>query len=239
MALALVLLPELTRALQQPAGAIQAIILQNRALEMSAILSIPAALALMAIGEPIVRIIFEHGAFGPKDTNSVAPVLTALALGLPALIAAKLLQLTFYAREQTKIPMYCAIAAAAINLAASLLLQRTYSYIGIAVAISLAAWANVILLYFVAHSREVMRLDVRFKRNVMKAIACALVMSLAIWFFKERVVAQWLASGAGVLLQIAGLIILAGTGLAIYLVLMSLSGAANWSELRTSAKPET
>lgn len=239
MALALVLLPELTRALQQQTGAIQAIILQNRALEMSAILSIPAALALMVIGEPMVRTIFEHGAFGPSDTSSVVPVLTALALGLPALIAVKLLQLTFYARENTKIPMYCAMAAAAINLVASLLLQKSYSYIGIAVAISLAAWANVILLYFVAHSRGVMRLDVRFTRNVMKAIACALVMSLAIWLFKERVVAQWLASGAGVLFQVAGLTILAGTGLALYAVLMSLSGAVNWSELRASAKPET
>ena len=239
MALALVLLPELTRALQQQTGATQAISLQNRALEMSAILSIPAALALMVIGEPMVRTIFEHGAFGPTDTSSVVSVLAALALGLPALIAVKLLQLTFYAREQTKIPMYCAIAAAAINLVASLLLQKSYSYVGIAMAISVAAWANVILLYFVAHSRGVMRLDIRFARNVMKAIACALVMSLAIWLLSKHVIAQWLASGAGVLLQIAGLTILAGTGLVLYIVLMSLAGAVNWSELRAGAKPET
>jgi putative peptidoglycan lipid II flippase len=239
MALALVLLPELTRALQQPAGATQAIILQNRALEMSAILSIPAALALVVIGEPIARTIFEHGAFGPADTSSVAPVLTALALGLPAFIAVKLLQLTFYARQNTKIPMYCAIASAAINLAACLLLQRAYSYIGIAMAISLAAWANVILLYLVAQSRGVVRLDIRFAHNVMKAIACALVMSLAIWFFKERIVAQWVASGAGVLYQIAGLTILVGVGFALYIMLISLWRAVNWDELRASAKLET
>ncbi len=145
VAIGVVLLPDLSRKLR--AGDNQAALnSQNRALELSLFLTIPAAIALMAIPVPILHTVFEHGAFTAADTLAVAPTVLAFAAGLPAFAMTKVFQPGFYAREDTKTPMRFAIISVVINIAASLLLSRWYGHVGIAMATSLAAWANAILL---------------------------------------------------------------------------------------------
>ncbi len=71
---------------------------------------------------------------------NVAPVLAAFAFGLPAFTLTKIFQPGFYAREDTKTPMYFAIAAVVVNIAASFILSRYFAHVGIAMATSVAAW---------------------------------------------------------------------------------------------------
>ena len=104
VAMGTVLIPELTRALHgNDKGAIAHA--ESRALELAAGLALPAMLGLIVLSEPIVRLLFEHGAFTAADTASTAQALIWLALGLPAHVLVKTLSPAFFAREDTWTPL--------------------------------------------------------------------------------------------------------------------------------------
>src|SRR5690606_29274253 len=90
---------------------------ENRALEFSLLLTVPAAVALFIASWPIMRVLFERGAFTTVDTRATAGMLSALAIGLPAYVLIKALQPSFFAREDTKTPMIYAGIAMAANAA--------------------------------------------------------------------------------------------------------------------------
>ena len=68
-------------------------------------LALPATLGLIALSEPIVRLLFQHGAFTAADTAATAQALMWLALGLPAHVLVKALSPAFFAREDTRTPL--------------------------------------------------------------------------------------------------------------------------------------
>ncbi len=104
VAIGVVLLPELARALK--AGRLEeAQHTQNRSLEFALFLTVPAAVALFVMPEPIIRLIYERGAFGPDTTEKVAAVLGLYALGLPAFVLIKVFSPGYFARENTRTPM--------------------------------------------------------------------------------------------------------------------------------------
>ena len=78
---------------------------QSRGLELSVGLALPATLGLIVLSEPIVRLLFEHGAFTAADTAATAHALMWLALALPAHVLAKALSPAFFAREDTLTPL--------------------------------------------------------------------------------------------------------------------------------------
>ena len=143
VAIGVVLLPDLSRKLRagKDAGALTS---QNRALELSLFLTLPAAMALMAIPAPIIHTVFEHGAFTRADTMAVAPAVLAFAAGLPAFSLIKVFQPGFYAREDTATPMRFAIMSVVVNIAASLALAQVFGHVGIAMGTTIAAWVNAV-----------------------------------------------------------------------------------------------
>src|SRR5690349_20585395 len=90
---------------------------QNRAIEFGLLFSLPSAVALWIFAEPIIRVLFEHGKFGPEDTQRTAGALAAYALGLPAFMLVKALTPGFFAREDTRTPLVIAIVAIVVNVA--------------------------------------------------------------------------------------------------------------------------
>ena len=103
VAMGTVLVPELTRALRgnDHAAMMRA---QSRGLELAVGLALPATLGLIALRQPIVRTLFEHGLFTAADTEGTACALMWLALGLPAHVLVKALSPAFFAREDTMTP---------------------------------------------------------------------------------------------------------------------------------------
>ena len=82
---------------------------QNRAIEFGLLFSLPSTAALWILAEPMIRVLFEHGKFGPDDTQRTAGALAAYAVGLPAFMLVKALTPGFFAREDTRTPLYTAI----------------------------------------------------------------------------------------------------------------------------------
>ena len=113
---AIVLLPELARALK--AGNLrEAANLQNRSVEFTLFLTLPAAAALLVMSEPIVRVLYERGAFAADDsTPIVAAILAIFGLGLPAFVLIKAFTPGYFAREDTRTPMIFAAISVAVNI---------------------------------------------------------------------------------------------------------------------------
>lgn len=234
VAIGVVLLPDLSRKLRagNEAGALAS---QNRALELSLFLTLPSAVALMAIAEPIIHTVFEHGAFTRADTFAVAPALLAFASGLPAFSMTKVFQPGFYAREDTKTPMRFAIISVVVNVAGSLILSRFLGHVGIALATSLAAWVNAGLLAAALSRQGLFTLDERSRRRLPRIVISALLMGGLLlggsWFLRPNYVenAGFLAAAWGLLLLVAG-------GIVSYFAIAHVTGAMRLGELKSMLK---
>ncbi|MBV5324270.1 MAG: murein biosynthesis integral membrane protein MurJ, partial [Rhodospirillaceae bacterium] len=145
IAIGTALLPLLSRQLKE-GDAEAAKISQNRAMEFGLIMTLPAAVALMVIAAPVIRVLFERGSFGPTETAATAAALVAFAIGLPAYVLVKVLTPAFFAREDTATPVRVAGATMALNVVLNLALVSSLAHVGMALSTAIAAWFNVIVL---------------------------------------------------------------------------------------------
>ena len=229
VAIGVVLLPTLSHKLRSGDHA-AALASENRALEFALLLTMPAALALFLAADPIIRVLFERGAFTAVDTEATAAMLAALALGLPAYVLIKVLHPSFFAREDTKTPMIFACVAMAANVVLSLALFLTIGATGIAIAATLSGWINVALLALELRRRDGLALDRTFRRRLLGIAAASAAMG-AVVFALVELLEPWFAPASGFLAQAAALAILVGAGLLTYLGAAHLFGAAHFREL--------
>jgi len=234
VAIGVVLLPDLSRRLRagDDSGALNS---QNRALELSMFLTLPAAIALMAIPHPIIHTVFEHGAFKRADTFAVAPALLAFASGLAAFSLSKVFQPGFYAREDTRTPMRFAVVSVIVNVVGSILLSRVMGHVGIALATSLAAWTNTILLGVTLSRRGLFALDERARHRLPRIVASALGMGGLLLAGSWALEGNY-AEGAGFLAAAWGLAVLVSGGVVSYFVLAHVTGAMRLGEIKSMLK---
>ncbi|MCU4158657.1 murein biosynthesis integral membrane protein MurJ [Acidiphilium sp. AL] len=213
-ALATALLPSLSRQFRR--GETEAARgTLNRAIEFGLLLTLPGAAALGAIGLPIMRTLFAHGAFSGADAARSAAALAAYAVGLPAFVLVKLFTPGFFARGDTKTPVKIGIGAVAINLGFNLALMHPLQQVGIALSTSIAAWFNVGMLAFLLAKRGDFIADARLTGRIARiAIACA-VMAAGLLLLRGAGVMGWPAPLGLVLLVAGGTAIFALVGLAI------------------------
>jgi putative peptidoglycan lipid II flippase len=216
VAVGVVLLPDLSHKLR--AGDAKAVIAsENRALEFALLLTLPAAVALFIAASPIIRVLFERGAFTAIDASATAGMLSALALGLPAYVLIKVLHPSFFAREDTKTPMLCAGIAMASNAVLSYALFVLFGAVGIAIATALAGWINVALLVAELRRRAEFALDDQFRRASLGIVLASVSMGAVVWWLTASL-APWFAPEWGLLVQVLALAALIAGGLFTYLV---------------------
>jgi len=194
---------------------------ESRGLELSIGLALPAALALAALAEPVVRILFERGAFTADDTAATAAALAAFALGLPGHVLAKTLSPVFFAREDTGTPMRAAFVGLVVAIGGSLLLRPSMGHVGIALAIALSGWASALLLGILIARRFGFGIDAQARRRLPRIVIAAVVMGLAVLAGLSWL-APWLGPGAHGVTRVVALAVLVAAGLAVYLVLLTL-----------------
>lgn len=204
---------------------------QNRAIEFGLLFSLPAALALWQLAEPMIRVLFERGRFGPDDTLRTASALAAFAVGLPAFIVVKALTPGFFAREDTKTPLYIAIVAIAANLAlnAFFLFQTNLAQVGIALASSLSGWLNALLLGAVLIQRSQLVPDQRLLSRALRTAGATLGMGVMLWVVLRGLTP---ALAHPDLIGVVALFGLCALGGITYAALGAILGVINLSELR-------
>lgn len=128
----------------------------QRGIELSLGLALPAAIGLFVLGWPIVRILFERGAFTSVDSRSTTAMLVAFAIGLPGHVLVKTLSPVFFAREDTRTPMLVTLLGLALAVIGSIAFMRIGRPTGIALSIALSGWFGAVLLYGLARRRKFM-----------------------------------------------------------------------------------
>lgn len=202
---------------------------QNRGLEFALLLTLPAAVALVVIAEPIIAVLFERGAFGPADTLATAWALMAYATGLPAYVLIRVLTPGFFAREDTSTPVRIAAVAMLANIVLNLVLMQIWGHVGIAAAAAVSAWLNAGLLALTLKRRGQLAPDTRLSRRGPRIVAASLVMGAGL-YGGMLALAPWLA-GAGTS-RTAALALLVGLGLGAFGILAQVLGAAHWRDLK-------
>jgi putative peptidoglycan lipid II flippase len=225
VAMGTVLVPELTRALRggDPAPVAHA---QSRGLELAVGLVLPATLGLIVLGEPIVRTLFEHGAFTASDTAATAQALTWLALGLPAHVLVKALSPAFFARADTLTPLLAAVLGFAVTVVLALVLGRWLGPAGIAASIACGAWSSAIALIGRGSATFGFSIDAAVTRRLPRIFAAAMAMGGLLWL-TARLALSPDAHGAAQAVVLAGLICGA---IALYGLLLALFGVIGWSD---------
>src|SRR5262249_2824309 len=118
-------------------------------LKLVAFLTLPATAGLVALREPIIALLYEHGRFTAHDTARTAAVLAAYALGLYAYASVKVLAPAYYALQSSRVPLYASLLAVICNITANLALYKTLAAPGLALGTSIGALANFALLLIV------------------------------------------------------------------------------------------
>jgi putative peptidoglycan lipid II flippase len=155
------------------------------ALRIVSFITIPAAVGLVILREPIVQVLFQHGRFVAESTRLTARALLYYSLGLPAFAAVKLIVPAFYSTQDTRTPVRVAVLA----MLANVLLNVVFLFYffaklkngGPALASALAGYFNVFALFVVFRLRFG-RLGTRdVAVSLGKIVACAGVMGVVCW----------------------------------------------------------
>ena len=130
------------------------------------------------LSEPIVRMLFEHGAFTATDTAATARALAWLSLGLPAHVLFKSLAPAFFARENTITPLVSVLKGIALATAAAFLFGHLFGTEGIAASITLGAWSSALSLLREGAARFGFSLDAAARNRLPRIVLAALSMGV-------------------------------------------------------------
>jgi putative peptidoglycan lipid II flippase len=225
VAVGAVLVPELARAAHtddQDAAALA----QSRGLELAAGLALPATLGLMALSEPVVRLLFQHGAFTAADTQGTSQALIWLALGMPAHMLIKTLSPALFARGDTATPLWATLKGLAVTIVLAIVLGRLLGVRGISVAIALGAWSGALSLIRHGVATFSVSVDAAARRRLPRILAAALVMGGLLWLTAPFVLGSADASATAHLFLVASLI---AAGIVVYGLFLALLGVTDWN----------
>lgn len=180
VAIGTALLPAISRQVRRGDTA-SAVETTNRGLEIGLLLTLPAALGLAVLAEPIIAVLFERGAFDAAARQAAAAAMVAYAFGLPAFVLVKVFQPGFFAAKDTATPVKIAVVAVLLNLVLNLILMQVLAHVGLALATAIASWANAAMLALVLRRRGRFRLDRRLLSRGPRILAAAMAMAVALW----------------------------------------------------------
>lgn len=157
------------------------------------LIAIPATVALAFLAEPLLVTLFQYGAFGAQDRVMAAVSLQAYSLGLGAFMLVKVLAPGFYAREDMKTPVRIGIIAMGTNMVLNLLFVLpllwwfNIGHAGLALATSVSAWLNAVLLYRGLRLHGVLSITGIPVGWMIRIVLATLLMTLVLWWFTPNI----------------------------------------------------
>ncbi len=149
-------------------------------------ITIPAALGLMIMREPIIRVLFQHGEFVAESTRLTARALLYYSVGLPTFAMVKLIVPAFYSTRDTKTPVMVALISLVLNILLNtfflLYLFKRVQNGGPALATALASFVDVFALFAIFRWRYGRMGTMQILRSLAKISLCSAIMGVACWF---------------------------------------------------------
>ena len=152
--------------------------IQNKALELSIFLSLPAAVALFVGSEEIISALFGYGSFSEIAVLNSANALYYFGLGLPAFAMIKVFSTFFFANHDTKTPFYISLIAVILNIIISIYYFRSIGFIIIPLATTISSWFNALALLVFLYNRGLFNFNEIFFIKFIKIFLASFVMGM-------------------------------------------------------------
>ncbi|MHA1558377.1 MAG: murein biosynthesis integral membrane protein MurJ [Alphaproteobacteria bacterium] len=229
IALGTVLLPSLSRywRTDNKNGALKT---QEDASKLAIYISIPAAVGLISLSLPFVRLIFGHGRFLEADVLNTAPALAALASGLPAYVLSKVLTTVYFAKGNTKTPVYVGFVSVLFNILLNIVFMQYWFHVGLALATSLASWLNFSILVILLYRQNSFSISFSMVMFFSKVLFSALVMYFCLYFSLNFL--DYYFSNFALLDEIIYTSILISIGVAVYFIMTFLLGVRSFKKYK-------
>ena len=187
IAIGVVVLPQLSKHIQTKNKS-KIHLIQNKALELSLFLTLPASAALLIASEEIISALFGYGSFDQVSVINSGKALYYFALGLPAFSLIKVFSSFFFANHDTKIPFYISLFSVLINIVISISYFNEIGFIIIPIATTISSWFNAILLFAFLKNRDLFSFNkiflVRFVKIIVASLLMAIFFNFLITYFK-------------------------------------------------------
>jgi putative peptidoglycan lipid II flippase len=184
------------------------------AIRLAFFFTIPSALGLAVLAEPIIGLIYERGRFGGMETLRTAEALQFYALGLLGYASIKVLAPAFYAADRRWIPMLASFGAIGLNVALNyvLIFQAGLGHRGLALSTTLSATANFLVLFFVMRRQLGGFEGGALLRNLLSCGLAGAALAGVAWLGREWMSGWW--EGADLLRRALGLLaVIGGSGM--------------------------
>lgn len=187
--------------------------LQGNAMEIATLLTLPAAAALAICAPAFVTAFFVGGKFTQADGDLMAQIVVALVAGLPSYVIVKVLTPGFFAREDTRTPVWTALIALIVNIALNFILIERFGIVGLAAATAASATLNCGLLYAVLHRRGWFHFTAALGGRIVRQLIAVAAMAVLLWYLMP-ILAPYYAGGT--IERIGALVLLTGGGMTVF-----------------------
>ena len=199
----------------------------SRGVKLVFFITIPAMAGLMALNEPIVKILFGHGAFDAVAVKKTADCLFFLALGLWAFTGVRLFVTLYYSMANIVIPFYSGLITIGLNLVLCPVLMALLGVRGLILSVSLSAVAGFAFLFFNIPGT----MDIR--KNEILVSTCRSFFVSAIMFVLVRQTAELiLPLSASRLGFSTGIMACIGIGMILYLGIHQILSNPEWELIK-------
>lgn len=238
VAVGVAILPRLSRAARS-SDEVSSRRTMDEGIGLAMALTLPAAAALLILPVFLIDAFFGRGAFTGDDAVLAGKALFHFAWGVPAFVMIKVLTPAYFAREDTRTPMRYALVSVAINtaLGAGLFFwfksQGGLGFVGLAIATSLAAWANVLLLSGTLIQRNWYRPGATLISRVIRSAVATSIMAGVIWWLSKNTsfIRENLHDSRAA--EVAIMVLVGG---AVYVLAALLTGAVRRSDIRQALR---
>lgn len=192
----------------------------DRAIALACLLSFPAMAALLYIPEQIVSVLFERGAFTPRDTLETARALQGFAWGLPFAALARVEAQIFFAHERPRWPLLAAAFGLVVTFLSAMYFGTEHGLFAVASSVSLGAAATVLLQHVMIRHVGGWRLSLGLLFRLVRIGLAAFLMGVVVKYCALN--SMGLVDDAGLLLRVIWLLTLCFSGMAAF-------GALAWA----------
>jgi putative peptidoglycan lipid II flippase len=201
----------------------------SHALRLSMFITMPAMIGLIVLREPIIRLLFQRGAFDSFTTIMTAQALLYYSLGLWAFAALRVFVSAFYSLQDTKTPVKVAVVAMLANIVFSLALMGPLKHGGLALALSVASTLQLCMLIVLLRKR-LEGIDGRVVMGSMaRSFLSSLIMGACIYLLTSEILAG--QSTQSIFGLTTGLLVTIAAGVIIYVISAKVLGSKELSSL--------
>ena len=228
IAIGVVVLPQLSKHIQSKKKD-KILQIQNKALELSMFLSLPASVALIIGSEEIISALFGYGSFSEKSVINSAKALYYFALGLPAFALIKVFSTFFFANHDTKTPFYISLISVILNICISVYYFKSIGFIIIPIATTISSWINSVILFIYLKNRNLFKFNqiffIKFTKIILVSVIMGIFFKYLISIFANQLVYDYHFKSIYLILSVL-------LGLAFYLLVSFLIRAFNYKDLQ-------